>query len=65
MNRKLIKDAVCEYRDCEKLADNIVFSRNEDKVLLCCDAHADIVQDEGNPEYWDTCMNCGCRNPIN
>lgn len=65
MSRKIEADSICEYSDCEKKATDIVYSRNSMEVLLCCELHADIAQDEGAPEYWYACKNCGCRSPIN
>ena len=55
----------CEYKGCENKAISIVFSRNENKVVACCDKHEDIVIDEGSPEYWDQCPNCDCKQGIN
>jgi hypothetical protein len=65
MIRKIEIDSICEYDGCDKKATDIVYSIDNQNVMLCCEVHADIVQDEQHPEYRDTCPNCGCRNPIN
>lgn len=63
--RKLSESDKCEVDDCESNATEMVFSRNKNKVIFCCDMHSDIVIDEGCPEYWDDCANCGCRQGVN
>jgi len=63
--RKLNESNFCEVDSCTGVADSMVYSRSLEKVIICCDTCADEVIDEGVPEYWDTCDNCGCRLPIN
>jgi len=55
----------CEYLHCEKEATVLVYSRNENKVLICCPNHAETVAREDHPEYTHSCENCGCVLPIN
>lgn len=62
----------CQYEDCEEPATYIASGRKrygEDNGHpnpgVYCDAHANVVEDEGNPEYRDTCPNCGCRFGVN
>ena len=63
--RRIKKDNKCEYMNCGGNATYVVYSRKKRKVLLCCDVHSEIVQDEELPEYFHTCENCGCLLPIN
>jgi len=63
--RKLSDADVCESGDCPSMATSMVYSRKLDKVVLCCEPHADIVVDEHNPEYTDICENCGCMYGVN
>tara|TARA_R100001244_G_scaffold92437_1_gene69805 strand:+ start:92 stop:286 length:195 start_codon:yes stop_codon:yes gene_type:complete len=63
---RAIKDCdKCEYEDCERDSKEIVYSRMLEKVIICCEGHADVVEDEGHPEYNDQCKNCGCRQGVN
>jgi len=62
-NIKDIKN--CEYKECTLKAVSIVYSRDLSAVVACCEKHSDIVQNEGSPEYWDTCENCGCKCGVN
>ena len=55
----------CEYKDCNKEAEMMVYSRRQDKVMNTCWEHAQRVVDEGAPEYHETCPNCGCLIPVN
>ena len=55
----------CEYDGCNKKAVSIVWSRDLEKVVACCEKHDDIVIDEGSPEYWESCPNCKCRQGVN
>jgi hypothetical protein len=32
---------------------------------IYCKVHAELVADEGCPEYTDTCPNCGCMFGVN
>jgi len=55
----------CQYGSCRNDAESLVYSREDELVLKCCYYHAEIVQDQGSPEYVDTCMNCGCTQGVN
>ena len=55
----------CSYEDCTKEADTLVYSRKLHKVIKTCYDHAQIVVDEGSPEYIEDCPNCGCLIPVN
>lgn len=63
--RKVEEGDKCEYEDCEKKATEIVYSRDECKVMLACGICKEIIEDEDSPEYLDTCPNCKCIMPIN
>lgn len=55
----------CEYGECNRLATGLVYSRKKDQIIAVCDACDTLVLDEGSPEYWHHCENCGCSLPIN
>lgn len=64
----------CQYEDCELEATEIAAGRDRsyyskekghEGVGHYCSTHAQIVADEGNPEYLETCPNCGCRFGVN
>ena len=55
----------CEYSECDSKAISIVYSRDLECVVACCEKHEDIVEDEGHPEYWHDCPNCHCKMGIN
>ncbi len=60
----------CQWDECEQSATTIAagrrgIDRDGHPLGLYCDAHADIVIDEGFPEYHDSCPNCGCRFGVN
>ncbi len=55
---------ICEVDECPAMTTSIVYSSARGEVLLCCEAHAYQVVDEGSPEYHHTCPNCGCEQPI-
>lgn len=59
--------APCEHPDCDGQRPGTlrVYSRNRDRVMWCCEAHANGVVDEGGPEYTHSCENCDCLLPIN
>ena len=65
MVRQIELNDKCEYEDCKELAIDLVYSRNQDKILKCCSVHSDIIVDEQYPEYTENCQNCGCNLPIN
>ena len=49
--RRLIEGmSRCEYDSCKKSSTEIVYSRNLERVIICCGAHADIVVEEQCPE---------------
>lgn len=63
--REIKATSKCEYPDCDKKATGTVYSRNLEKVIVCCAVHTTVAQDERTPEYFHTCENCGCNLPIN
>ena len=63
--KKLSESSQCENGDCKAKATDIVYSNNLRTVIFCCEPCSDLVVDEGNPEYLDSCNNCGCRQGIN
>lgn len=64
MDRKLSESDKCEYGDCENNATDMVYSRNLKKVVFCCEPCSEIVIEEGSPEYFESCKNCGCRQGV-
>ena len=54
----------CEYEDCNKEADRIVYSRHQERVMNACYEHAERIVDEDSPEYHENCPNCGCLIPV-
>lgn len=56
----------CEYEDCEKPATDLAIGREYLDMKghpnrgRYCQYHAQIVADEGFPEYVCKCPNCGC-----
>lgn len=63
--RKLRHGDICERGECINEAQFLVYSRHLKEVSKCCEPCRNIVDDEDDPEYVDTCGNCGCVNPIN
>jgi hypothetical protein len=59
------KEDRCDYENCEKLADTLVYDRNERRIRKLCFDHGTQVLDSDSPEYICICENCGCRQPIN
>ena len=60
--------AKCAFDGCRRVATDIAIGRYDDghpTVAVYCRKHAEIVADEGAPEYWDTCPNCGCLHGVN
>lgn len=62
----------CKYEDCDQPATVVACGRkrySDEKghpTPACyCRTHASVVNDEGNPEYVDTCPNCGCEFGVN
>ncbi len=61
----------CAYEDCEAEATTLAKGRDyygnggHSEVAWYCDTHANMVADEGNPEYLECCPNCGCRFGVN
>ena len=55
----------CEYEDCNKEAEMMVYSSRQDKVMNACWEHAKRIVDEDSPEYHHSCPNCGCLMPVN
>ena len=54
-------DVVCQFEDCEQPAKAIACGRNRHPNPGCyCEAHANAVVDEDDPEYGTRCPNCGC-----
>lgn len=54
----------CQFDGCDKPATAIACGRNQ-KPKKYCDAHAEVVSDEGSPEYSETFPNCGCQFGVN
>ena len=63
--KKLSESSQCENGGCKTKATDTVYSYHLRTVIFCCETCSDLVVDEGNPEYVDSCHNCGCRQGIN
>lgn len=63
--RTLTDGEKCEYADCERPAEFIVYSRRLNCVIACCEAHDLTVMEQNCSEYSATCPNCGCDIPVN
>lgn len=61
----LKEDSMCQFKGCSKKADVIACGRNKFPLGTYCFDHEQIVIDEGDPEYYDCCPNCGCRFGVN
>jgi hypothetical protein len=62
----------CEFDGCGEPATDLAkgrrhFSGNpgHPRVGNYCTKHADVVADEGDPEYVVDCPNCGCQFGVN
>lgn len=65
-------DTQCQFDECEQPATEIACGRDgcgdrkgHPEPGVYCKAHADVIANENNPEYWDQCPNCGCRFGVN
>lgn len=63
---------LCRWEGCEQTATHIACGRKRydddgghPEPACYCKTHADVVADEGNPEYCDTCPNCDCMFGVN
>lgn len=67
--RKINKDSKCEYSidglSCQDNASYIVYDREQAKVLLLCEGHAEIVEYSFHSEYVVFCPNCNCQFGVN
>lgn len=51
----------CQYEDCTASATEIAANREwKGDTKVYCSKHAQIVVDDGCPEYKVSCPNCGC-----
>ncbi len=62
----------CEYEGCSEYADSLAVGRKgwvdspaHPGVASYCTPHADMVAEEGSPEYVQDCPNCSCRFGVN
>lgn len=65
-------EGTCQYEGCGEPATEIAEGRRykgkplvAHKLGLYCEAHANLVSDEGTPEYVVGCPNCGCMFGVN
>lgn len=72
MTEEYLRDQkpLCAYPDCEERATEIATGRRymgRDGFPLgyYCRVHAEAVQDQGSPEYTESCPNCGCMFGVN
>lgn len=56
---------ICEADGCVAMTTSIVYDRDKNAVLLCCEQHAEEIMDAAGGEYDSICPNCGCEQPIN
>jgi hypothetical protein len=52
-------------KGCGKQATELVYSRALGRIVKTCYDHYEIVMEEGSPEYYEDCPNCGCHIPVN
>lgn len=62
--------ARCAFGACDKPATTLAVGRSSREQLghplaWYCEGHAEQIADEGNPEYRESCPNCGCRFGVN
>lgn len=57
-------DQNCEYPECKRKATDLAVGRKT-KGSHFCNAHAELVTDEGSPEYIVSCPLCGCGFGVN
>ena len=63
---KPLEKIKCSYEGCYEPAEFIACGRTKHRMpAYFCNEHAEDVTDEDNPEYHDTCPNCGCRFGVN
>jgi hypothetical protein len=63
---KLKNNMKCEWEHCTEKATVIACGRTKHNCIgVYCDTHADLVTDEGHPEYAVECPNCGCHFGVN
>jgi len=56
----------CAFEGCENVATEVVKGRTgHPDIGAYCEAHAQEVEVEENPEYVVDCPNCGCRFGVN
>jgi len=64
----------CAFEDCNNEATVLACGRDYSDVRkgtyhpkpnYYCAKHAELVADEGSPEYHDVCPNCGCTFGVN
>lgn len=57
----------CSYEGCRRKATHIAcgygttYEGRHPTAALYCLTHAELVEDEGEPEYHETCPNCECK----
>lgn len=62
----------CAYKNCTRIGEFLACGRESASVPsphltpdYYCEVHAEVVSDEGFPEYTTHCPNCGCRFGVN
>lgn len=63
----------CQFEGCEQPAEYIACGRKSwtdpekghPTPNVYCRVHADVIEEEGHPEYTNKCPNCGCRHGVN
>lgn len=67
-------DGLCQYDGCQLPATHIARGRNHHaaesaekrpELGVFCETHANVVSDEGVPEYTVSCPNCDCMFGVN
>lgn len=63
---------ICAFKNCKKKGIILACGRESASVAnphiipdYYCEEHADLVSDEGYPEYRVLCPNCKCRFGVN
>lgn len=64
---------ICAFEGCDKEATTFACGRtyHDESVVYhptpawYCDGHANVVANEGWPEYFNNCPACGCLHGVN
>lgn len=57
--------ATCQFERCKKAVETMAYDREKRVLGFYCGDHAYQVADKGDPEYRESCPNCGCYFGVN